>query len=416
MNKFRQDVFWNMGSLVVLSVSGLLINVLVGRYYGAAALGYFNQVYAIYILGSQVAVGSVHLSLQKTIAAEENHRKEINSIISSGLLLTLIFAFLATFLIYLLRHFIAGSLKSQEISTGILLVLPGLIFFALNKTLLGILNGLRQMKAFAFFQAIRYILLVLVLIYVISTHIQTVRLPLIFSVAESVLFIFLFLYTFKFFNFQSGKNWTRHFRDHLSFSYKSLPGNILADINTRVDILILGFFLSDEKVGIYSFAAILAEGFTQILVVLKNNINPVLAKMSAQKAKEMVEVVRQGIKLTYKYALILGLASMILYPLIVRLFFGRSDFSQSWPIFAILMAGIMISSGYQPFQMLLAQAGYPGLYTLLIFLVFIINTGLNLILVPVWGLYGSAIATGLSFVASAILLKFLTRRAVQIKI
>lgn len=405
-----------MASLAILSISGLLINILIGRFYGASILGYFNQVYAIYILGSQIAVGSVHLSLQKMIAAS-NKQKEINQIISSGLFLVLCFALVISVAMYFTRFFWSRLLGSSGIASGIAYITPGLLIFAINKSFLGILNGLRLMKAFAFFQSIRYILMLSFLIYGIHFQWSAVKLPLIFSLSEGVLFAILFIYTFKYFNFCLPSKWGGWLCKILSFSYKSLGGNILADVNTRVDILILGYFLSDQKVGVYSFAAILAEGFTQILVVLKNNINPVLAKLSSRaEVVQTKKIVMRGIKLTYKYAVLLGIISIVVYPLILQIFFKGSDFTQSWPIFIILMTGILLSSGYQPFQMLLAQAGFPQLYTLLIAIVFVINVILNLAFIPLWGIYGSAIATALSFIASVVALKILTKKAIKIKI
>ena len=40
----------------------------------------------------------------------------------------------------------------------------------------------------------------------------------------------------------------------------------------------LPIFMSDEKVGIYTFAALFAEGFYQLLIVLQNIMNPIMAR------------------------------------------------------------------------------------------------------------------------------------------
>ena len=49
---------------------------------------------------------------------------------------------------------------------------------------------------------------------------------------------------------------------------------ILTEVNTRVDILVLGYFHGDTLVGVYSFAAILAEGFSQLPMVVRRSIDP----------------------------------------------------------------------------------------------------------------------------------------------
>lgn len=414
--KFQADVVWNVLSLIFLGASGVILNLLVARFYGAGTLGFFNKVYAIYILASQFAVGSVHLSVQKYIA-HQHKSKERDRIISSGLLATTFFALITILLIFLSRNLWAWFLKDSTISLSIIYFLPGLFCFALNKTLLAFFNGLREMKIFAFFQTARYVFLVSFAVIAIVYKAPQDLLPAVFSASEITLLILLFLYSLRFFNFIAIKKWNGWLKKHYIFGIHSLLGNVLADVNTRVDVLILGYYLSDKQVGIYSFAAILAEGFSQVLVVLKTNINPILARLiAAHKTRELELTVRQGIKLTYKFAFVLGIVAVILYPLLVKIFLPHSDFMTSFPVFVILMSGIVLSSGYQPFQMLLAQAGYPRLYTRLITIVFVANAILNFTLIPVLGIYGSAIATAASFIISAIFLKLLTRASVKIKI
>src|SRR5690349_7530199 len=62
MSQFRVEVIWNLASFVILGLSGVLINILIGYAYDASALGVFNQVFAVYIFFSQLAVGGIHLS------------------------------------------------------------------------------------------------------------------------------------------------------------------------------------------------------------------------------------------------------------------------------------------------------------------------------------------------------------------
>jgi O-antigen/teichoic acid export membrane protein len=65
---------------------------------------------------------------------------------------------------------------------------------------------------------------------------------------------------------------------------KSFFSNVLLQMNTRIDVLVLGLFWSDHIVGIYSFAATLAEGVYQLLVVLRTNYNPMLVRLTLEAA------------------------------------------------------------------------------------------------------------------------------------
>src|SRR4030095_6718684 len=60
---------------------------------------------------------------------------------------------------------------------------------------------------------------------------------------------------------------------HLSFGWHALPGNLITELNTRIDVLVLAVFVSDRIVGVYSFVAMLAEGVFQIGVVVRAVVN-----------------------------------------------------------------------------------------------------------------------------------------------
>ena len=81
----------NYVALGILGVSGLAINFLIGGYYGAVALGVFNQAYAVYVLVSQIAVMGIHHSTLKYVAEHSGKSETIAPIIRSSLILSTIF-------------------------------------------------------------------------------------------------------------------------------------------------------------------------------------------------------------------------------------------------------------------------------------------------------------------------------------
>jgi O-antigen/teichoic acid export membrane protein len=66
--------------------------------------------------------------------------------------------------------------------------------------------------------------------------------------------------------------------------------------------------------------------------------------------------------------------------------------------------------------MILVQTGFPGYYTLMIGLIVLCNIILNGLMIPLWGMYGAAMATGLSFVIGIFLLKGFVRRTISMSI
>ena len=97
----------------------------------------------------------------------------------------------------------------------------------------------------------------------------------------------------------------------------------------------------------------------------------------------------------------LGLLAIGVYPLAVRIAVPDSDFSSTWPIFAILSVGIVLKSGYNAFYGVLLQGGRPGTHTLFVLCVVACNVILNAMLIPLYGIYGAALATAVVFVLEA---------------
>ncbi len=413
--KLNSDIFWNVGSFTVMAVVGLLLNVIIAKKYGAADLGTFNQVYAIYILLSQLSVSGIHLSILKVTAQYAGDTKTVKESFSSALLLIIFTAGLIAVATYFARDLFAQVMSSPSVVVGLVLALPGLFLFSFNKTFLALLNGLRYMKIFAFFQAMRSLLLLGSLFFLISNSVDGRKIPLIFSISEGLLLLLQFPLLMRWVQigaFQSHLKWMKL---HWAFGMKAMLGNLLLDVNSRVDVLLLGFFATDRLVGIYSFAAMLADGFAQLLIVLRTILNPILTQVLHAEGKLALEnTMKRGKKISYFFFVPIGVVAILCYPLIS--FFGLEPaFEQSWIIFSILMLGILISAGYLPFQMVFNQTGYPWRQTVFLSLFFVTNVILNLILIPIFGIYGSAIATALAFILQIFYLKAFLSLWIDIK-
>lgn len=415
--KFTRDVIWNTFSFGIMGVCGIVLNILIAIYYGSATLGVFNQVYAIYIFLSQLAVGGIHLSVLKNISQFSEDKTESNAIISAGLLLTAGVAAVVAFVAFFLRDFFATILGSEGVGVGVVYITWGLFFFALNKTWLAFHNGCRRMKAFAVFQALRYIFLLICLVVFISFSVEGNKLAAIFSLSEFVLFIILSIYSLRFVKIDISKKVFRWVKEHTVFGSKAAIGNVFEEANTRVDVIMLGIFASDAIVGIYSLAAMLAEGFGQLSVVLRTNVNPILTRYKFEEGNESLRhLVQRGRNMFYKMMIPLGIVAILCFPVVLSALGLSTEFSSAWGLFAILLSGFLISVGYTPFKMILTQTGLPGYQTLFVFSIFATNVLLNLILIPMLGMYGAAIATGISLVMVIVFLKMFVQRKLEISI
>jgi O-antigen/teichoic acid export membrane protein len=392
---FWQGVFWNVASFILMGVSGILLNVMIAQAYPAAILGVFNQIFALYIFASQLAVFGIHYSIlhHNAILVEQDAQSAAESA-SSALLLVGLISLAVTLGVGLLRDAIGSALQSPGISDGLLVILPGLLLFPLNKVLLSLLNSQRRMKAYAIANASRYLMLVAALCLLISIGVEGKLLTLSFSIAELLLFSGLLWSnrsSLTRINRQAFAYWSGN---HLGFGQRGMLAGLLAELNTRIDVLLLGYFMTDASVGQYSFIAILAEGVLQLLSVLRVNYDPILARLYAERdIPELKRLITKGRKLAYAAMTVCGLLSIALYPIAIHILGFSQVYLQAHLLFSILLIGIMLSAGFVPFGGLLQQAGRPGSQSLFIFGLALLNLIGNLLLIPVMGVMGAAIAT-----------------------
>lgn len=416
-NKNFTDLFCNFLSLAVLGGTGLLLNIIIAKNYDPETLGIFNQSISIYFIISMLSSFGINFSVLEAIPKASSY--EIRSIIY-GALLPLIFS--CCFFLILFFNFldeITKILNSKDMYISLILIMPAIFFGSLNKVFLyGILNGLRMMKEFAFFQVIRYLLLIISLLVFLSLSIEGYYLSAIFSVSEIFLFPIMFYRINKFTNFLKAKNWLNWSFKHLIFGFKSVFSGLITETNTKVDILMIGIFMSDKYVGIYSFASLFIEGYVLLIKVIKDNYNPLFSKLFKKSNNNILKFLIKKVKYqTYLTATIISLFLIFIYFIFINLIFSNNNYYyDSLLPFMILLFGINLSSGYISFHEIFSMANMPSLNTLFMIIFISINVILNLIMIPNFGLKGAAIATALSYLLSSFILSHLTQKYLKVKI
>lgn len=401
--KFLSDTAWNYVAFALMAGTGAALNFFIAGVMGVKALGVFNQVYAVYIVTGQLAAMGIHDSAQKHTAQHAADASE-RAIVGGTSLQT---AFLVGGGAALALWFTSGLLgrlaDSGAVGTGIAYVAPGIALFALNKVLMGILNGERRMRAFAAAQSIRVLTILGFCVAAGLLGAPAEVLALGFTAAEAVLLPVLLLVTRPRLRFSGddgtlARMWRRR---HVRFGMSALPNGFLSESYVRIDVLMLALFVSDEAVGVYSFAAMFVEGLFQVPVVIRTVANPVLVPLLRDgRLAEMARFARRvaGLSLAV-FAAAAGLVLVVL-PFLAPLFpAGLVDGAHEllFPLFG----GLLIYSAFIPFDYVLLQAGMPVRQSLLMTVNVLCNVALNLVLIPRFGLTGAAAATAISFCLSA---------------
>jgi O-antigen/teichoic acid export membrane protein len=398
-HKINRDIMWTLGSFFILAASGVIMNIIIVIFRDSASLGIFNLSYAVYLIGSQVAVIGIHNSVMRYAAYHSENLAERGAMLASAIAISLFFGITLGAVIYLAEPLLATIFSSAEAGKAIAYTGFGLMLFPLNKVLIAYINGLRHMRALSLLQTTRY-LTVLVGITIIS--ISTLSFTLAtwsFFIAEALTTISVLIYMGKaglLKHLRVARNWVA---EHLAFGVKGALGSILLDMNTRVDVLLLGVFLSEREVGIYSFAAMVIDGLQHILSMLRVNFNPILVTALRDKDwKQASQLLHYSKIYVFLGTLTLALLVIPAFYLFVEHFIANKGLLEGWKVLAVLFGSYVLISGFTPFDNLLLASGHPAYQTMQNMSVALVNIVLCFLLIPKLGIMGAAISTAFSYI------------------
>lgn len=412
----KKNMFWSLGSFAVLGMSGVLLNIIIGLFYSPEALGVFNQVFAIYIVFSQLGIMGLHNSLQKHVTENLSLGLKLEGIISSALAIIFITASISTIFYFFSGALAAQILQSPAVQSGMKYSALGLLFFCFNKSFLNLLNAASQISLFSIGNMIRSVSLIGSIIILSLNGVRPEELCWSLTISEGVVSLYCLISLIKIKTPLLRQVSIHWIKVHFDYGLRSILSGFLVEFNTRVDILILGIYLSDSQVGIYSFAALIAEGVAQLPTAFRANYNPQITSLWAHKKKqELLELINKAIRKTRLYlALPIGL-SIVIFPFVPTILNLPADYQQGWLSYAILVSGILFSSGHLVIFNLFLLTGFPGLHSFILLIICSTNAVMNWLLIPHLGLEGAALGTAISSVGIVFIFKFYISKILHTK-
>lgn len=417
LSKLTLDISWNYLSLLFLAVSGILINFIIAVFYSSDGLGIFNQTYAFFVIFSQFSVFGVHYSVLKLSSEEYGNEKMSSEILISGIFSSFFLSFIFAILLFFLSGFIANLLDSPLILNSLKVASPALILLSLNKVILSFINGQEKLKLFAIGNILRYLFMLLSLLFLVFMDTGIANIALVFLISEFLVLIYCLFIIRSYIRIGNIKTIYVNSVRHIRFGAKALLSGLSVELNSRVDVVILGIFTSDGIVGVYSFFALIAEGLYNIFVVVKNIFNPKIAKLLKKKdligLKDLIDKIQ---KFIYPASMLLAAVISSFIYLIIPFLPDNHIYYENFLVLNILVISIVLISGFIPFEIILTLGGRPGLQSIQTMSTLIFNILLNLLLVPYFLATGAALATGGSYIFGAILLNIFVFRVIGVKI
>ena len=212
--------------------------------------------------------------------------------------------------------------------------------------------------------------------------------------------------------FYSGNTEKDHITDYkrkvLGFGWKAHLSNIMAFVNYRADIFLVNIFINPVATGIYFIAVQVAEGLWLFSHAVSTVLFPKLSSMHNDPVK------RGG--LTRHSAVIVGVTTIFSAILLTIFFFYilipilGEKYKEAFLPYLWLLPGVLAGAISRIYSNCIAAAGRPewNLYTSI--LVVIINVIGNVVLIPVFGIEGAAIATTIAYIINFLIRLYLVHR------
>lgn len=351
--------------------------------------------------------------------AQHNHllNKHFSGIVVLKLLLGLVF-FLIT---YLIAVFVMGYSGGQ---------LYLLAFLAFNQFLASFIlylrsniSGLLLFKTDSFLSILDRLLMILfcgVLLWGNLTHLPFRIEWFVYSqtAAYSITAVIAFYIVIRKSGFRR-LNWNWPF--FLMIVKKSMPFALmvlLMSLYNRLDPVmlegILGESLGNEQAGIYAHGFRLLDAASMISFLFAVLLVPIFSKMIKQK-EPVAQMLKLSFTLIITTAVIIAVASFFYSSEIMSLLYD-TDTTQSAPVFQLLMLGFVSISTTYIFGTLLTANGNLKELNIVAGISLGINLLVNLLLIPRFLAYGSAISSFSTQLVAAIAQVFLVQRIFRFRV
>lgn len=183
-------------------------------------------------------------------------------------------------------------------------------------------------------------------------------------------------------------------RSLFSYSLPLILAGIIYSLVGQVDYFVIGYFLDSTEVGYYRVAYLLAAN----LLIVLNAVTPIFKPMVAENENDSLLESQYQLSTRWITMLTLPIAVvLVLQPDTYLSLFFTAEYSVASAAVVVLTIGYLINASFGPEGMMLEGLGHTRITLVNTFILIGVNTTLDFLLVPRFGIVGAAVATGTAF-------------------
>ena len=221
---------------------------------------------------------------------------------------------------------------------------------------------------------------------------------------------------FRFFDLRMVRFKWRHIKSLSTFSFWLFltSGGVL--VFSQADTVLIGYFLENADVGVYRVALQFTAVATFTTYALRTTLWP---KVSRWGKNGEVGLVEESLARALSYSLILAVpvltGGVLLGDKLLYFFYG-AEFARGYTALVILLAVQVVNVFQYFFTMYLDAMNYPKESFKVTTVAVVVNIVLNVMLIPVIGIVGAAVATLVTMTLNALLARRALSRIMAIRV
>lgn len=413
--KFALDVGLTFFASIFNMLLIFLISIILGRYLGATELGLYRLTYTFYGVATMIGAFGIPVAVIKYVAEYKDDEVNLNKVVSSGIITSLIIGIAVSIMIYLSSQTCADLFKMPQIKNLLQLLSPVFPFVLVNAVLFGTLNGLRDMNKYAMASILQQILMTISTVILIYYG-QGVSGAIIGILSSSIGISFYLIYCCRSIFRLTLDEYVQTTKKLTGFGTQMFGANLINMINLQADTVFLGYFLTAGDVGYYSAAT----GLSKFLWVLPQAIQTISYPATSEYwVKKNIWGLQKMIDKSMKYSALAIMPACLAIGFfaeeIVTRIYGPGFYQSALPLQILLIGTVIFGVFFTSIGGSLAGANRPDLGLKAAGFSATINVILNILLIPHFGIIGAGIATTISLITMATVFYLLTIKTLLLK-
>ncbi|MGM0636464.1 MAG: flippase [Bacteroidota bacterium] len=391
-----QDILKKGGSFLVFRAAGLLagyaFTYLVAQHYGASANGLVALCFSIFVFVAMLGRLGVDTNLVKFYAVA-GHVKSNPGVFYRVVTKSFFFSALLAVLLFLFKDFLAETVfQKPQLTPFLKWIIPCIPLWVLVGHFSGFLRAIGRNNWYAFLNNSGrfFFTTILLVVFLWISNDPTDAMKAHFYAILALTFIgFLKCFSvLKVIRFSTNTNSWQFMKE----AFPMMLSSTILVLLGWMDTFILGIFETDEAVGIYHVSLKIATLTSFALEAINSVLAPkIAAAYHEEKKSAYKQLIRFSTNLNFFITLFLVAGILIFNKDLLRIF--EEEFVAGSTVLIVLCLGQLVNSLSGSVGIIMQMTGHQEKFQKIVLIALLINLTLNLILTPIYGVLGAAIAT-----------------------